>query len=308
MYKAIQELKNHYTKIVGFTLLAAAIGFYGYQNDSVSSSDSVSDTQKPQVTQIQKPPVTSLPLQEATVMSDSRLKYIVRNGDNYWTIANILKPANVEIDSYISVLKLVNSRNKVLRVNDSINVPNHNDLKDVILPDIKIHFSIKDETLLSSIKFAEGNIESQSKNKRHLLGGKTGSSYRNSRFYPYKDMKGNFTIGYGHFLGKSESNAKKYINGISKRQADALLISDLKRTYTDFVLLLQRKRATDLSPEKQRVLFEMAFTMGVDKLSTFKGMWRSVERNNDKRFKHEIKSSLWYTQVKNRADILLTDI
>lgn len=306
MNKATQELKT--TKrfiLVGFLLLAAAIGFFGFtQHDRASS---LTGAQKPQVTQIQKqPPVTSLPLQKATVMTESRKHYNVQPGDTYWIIANKLKPNNVETPEYVVILQKLNG--KYIHVGKDIKLPLHKELTNVMLPDVVVQFDYLDETIVAHVKEAEGSEEFQSKNKRRLLGGKVGYSYHGSKFYPYKDIKGNYTIGYGHYLGKKDSDAIKYRNGITKAQANKLLKQDLKRTYDDFTLLLQRKQATNLTKEQQRVLYEMAFTMGVDKLATFEKLWKSVKHENHKRFKQEVKNSLWYKQVQNRADLLLSSL
>lgn len=306
--RAIQELKTYL--LIGFLLLAAAIGYIGYkQNDRTSSSKS-GVQQKPQVIQIQKqPPVTTLPIQKATVyMTERRKQYVVQTGDTFWKIAKKTKPDNVEMYPYIAVFKKVNKGIKVLHVNNEVQLPNGNDLKSVILPDIKMHFDILDSDLIEHIKKSEGSKESQSVLKRKLLDGSVGPSYKNSKFYPYRDMKGNFTIGYGHYLGRKNSDAIKYRNGITEREAQKMLIKDMQRTYDDLTLLLQRKNASNLTKEQQRVLYDMAFTMGVDKLDKFTKLWNSVRHENHRKFKKEIKESLWYKQVGNRAEILLSSL
>lgn len=304
MNKAKQGLKTR-TKVgmlVGFLLLAAAFEFIGfYQNDRTTSSDlSESVVQN----QIQKH--HTLPLQKATVL-EARKQYVVQAGESYWIIANKLTPYNVEPKSYMQVLQKVNS-SSTLHTSVPIYVPNDNDLMHVTLPDVVLHFSYLDTDIVTHIKEAEGSKEAQSKNKRRLLGGKVGPSYSNSKFYPYKDIKGNYTIGYGHYLGRKDSDAMKYKNGLSSKEAHNLLVKDMQKTYNDFTLLLQRKNAVNLTAEQQRVLYEMAFTMGVDKLSTFNQLWKSVKRDNPKKFKKEIQNSLWYKQVGNRADLLLSSL
>ncbi|WPK19539.1 hypothetical protein [Salmonella phage SD-1_S14] len=52
-------------------------------------------------------------------------------------------------------------------------------------------------------------------------------------------------------------------------------MQDMKRTYDDFLLLMQKK---------------------------------SVKNDNPKKFKKEIMNSLWYRQVTNRADLLLSSL
>ena len=306
MHKAIQELKTR-TKVVllvSFLLLAAAIGLYGlYQNDRTTSSGSEESVVQ---NQIQKQPVTTLPMQKATVL-ESRKQYVVQAGDSYWIITNKMKPNNVEPLEYMAVLKKVNN-NVQLHTAVPIYVPNDNDLMHVTLPDVAVKFDVYDDIVVNHIKEAEGSKEAQSNNKRRLLGGKVGPSFSNNRFYPYKDTKGNYTIGYGHYIGPKESEARKYRFGLTEREAHKLLIQDMKKTREDFILLLKRKNAVNLSVEQQRVLYEMAFNMGVDKLSTFGKLWKSVERQNEKKFKKEIENSLWYRQVGNRAEMLLSSL
>lgn len=306
MHKAIQELKTR-TKVVllvSFLLLAAAIGLYGlYQNDRTTSSGSEESVVQ---NQIQKQPVTTLPMQKATVL-ESRKQYVVQAGDSYWIITNKMKPNNVEPLEYMAVLKKVNN-NVQLHTAVPIYVPNDNDLMHVTLPDVAVKFDVYDDIVVNHIKEAEGSKEAQSNNKRRLLGGKVGPSFSKNRFYPYKDTKGNYTIGYGHYIGPKESEARKYRFGLTEREAHKLLIQDMKKTREDFILLLKRKNAVNLSVEQQRVLYEMAFNMGVDKLSTFGKLWKSVERQNEKKFKKEIENSLWYRQVGNRAEMLLSSL
>lgn len=303
MIKAKQDRKT--TKIVllvGFTLLAAVFGYYGFsQNDHVPSLDeSQVHNLKPQVTQIPKQV-------QPQVEPSSEKRYTVQPGDSYYSIAQKFKPQNVQLNEYVILLKNINL-NEALHTSQAILIPSDEDLKDIVLPDVELFFDYKESEIVNHIKEAEGSLEFQSKNKRRLLGGSTGFPYRNSKFYPYRDMNGNYTIGYGHYLGKSDSSALKYKNGITKQTAHNLLLKDMERTYNDFTLLLQKKSAVNLSKEQQRILYEMSFTMGVDKLSRFNKLWKSIENDNPKRFKKEIKSSLWYRQVTNRADILLSSL
>ncbi|AFC21630.1 lysozyme [Cronobacter phage vB_CsaM_GAP32] len=310
MYKAIQELKTRAGLkhiLVGFLLLAAAFGLGFISHDRTTSlvSQEAVVQQEPQITIQKQPPVIiQIEPEEATV---NRKQYKVLSGDSLWTIANRIKPHNVEVDEYVKVLKVVNS-DVEMHPGTMFEIPSADDLKEVTLPDVLVHFDITDETVINHIKKAEGTSESQAVLKRRLLGGKVGPSFKNGKFYPYRDSTGHFTIGYGHYLGKSEKDAAKYRNGISKRQAHDLLLTDMQRTMNDFVLLLQRKRAVDLTVDQQRILYEMAFTLGVDKLSRFNKMWKSVENNNQHKFKTEIANSLWYKQMGNRAVMLVNNL
>lgn len=289
------------------TVLVAAIGFYGFsQNDRVSSSDeSQVHNLKPQVTQIQKQELPKVEISKDVPRGEKH--YTVQPGDSYYSIAKKFKPKNVQLEEYVILLKNINL-NATLHTSQGIFIPTKEDLKNVLLPDVTVQFDYNDPEIVNHIKEAEGSIEFQSKNKRRLLGGKVGVPFHNSKFHPYKDMKGNYTIGYGHYLGRKESDAIKYRNGITKAQANKLLMQDMKRTYNDFLLLMQKKEAVNLTKEQQRILYEMSYTMGVDKLATFNKLWKSVKNDNPKKFKKEIMNSLWYRQVTNRADLLLSSL
>ena len=310
MYKAIQELKTRaglkYV-LVGFLLLAAAFGLGFISHDRTTSlvSEEAVVQQEPQIKIQKQPPVIVQIVPEEE--TESRKQYKVLSGDSLWTIATKIKPQNVEVGEYVKVLRVVNT-DANLHPGTMFEIPSADDLKDVSLPDVLVQFSITDATVIEHLKKAEGTSESQAVLKRRLLGGKVGPSFKNGKFYPYRDSTGHYTIGYGHYLGKSDNDAAKYRNGISKRQAHNLLLSDMQRTMDDFILLLQRKRAVDLTVDQQRILYEMAFTLGVDKLSRFNKMWKSVENNNQHKFKKEIANSLWYKQMGNRAVVLVSNL
>lgn len=282
--------------------LAAVIGFTGLtKNDNTTSFDNTADSvvvvkQEPQI-EIQKQQVS-----DEIHKTDSREKYIVRSGDTMFKIAKRFKHKDVPFEDYQSVLIKINSGHK-LNINQEILIPTEEELKHVILPDVDILFSIHDPDFIDSIKHSEGSSKIQSVLKRRLLGGTIGSPFKNNKFYPYRDSNGNFTIGYGHYLGRDGSNAKKYRNGITKYQATSILKKDMKRIHKNFHSLLREKRATNLTYEQQKILFEMAFTMGTDKLSKFNKMWKNT--HDEVKFKQEIRKSLWYKQVGDRAERIL---
>lgn len=305
--KAIPKLRT--TLLVCFLLAVAIIGYIGYKHNDRTPSSKFGVQTKPQVIQKQPPVATTLPIQMATVAkTESRTKYVVQKGDTFWVIAQKMKPENVEMYPYIDVFKRVNRGIQILNIDKPVHLPNENDLKSVILPDIILHFDHQEPEVIDYIKKAEGSKESQALVKRKLLGGAVGPSYKNSKFYPYKDIKGNYTIGYGHYLGKKDSDAIKYKHGITDSEAKKLLKEDMIRTYNDFTLLLQRKNAVNLTREQQRILYEMTYTMGVDKLDKFTKLWKAVSRENPSKFKKEIEGSLWFRQVGTRAEVLLSSL
>ncbi|WNA15898.1 hypothetical protein XaC1_255 [Xanthomonas phage XaC1] len=293
-------------------ILAMAIGnvIHGFNlSDRTASLDSIesavqqseSELQKIQLKSISKP-VLKIQDSPKQIKESERVQYEVKLGDNIWDIAKIIKPENVLINDYVSILSTVN-KGKVLLPGAMIDVPNTEDLKGVSLPNVDILFELSDPELLSNIKEAEGTIQLQSVMKRKLLGGKYGPAFRNKKFYPYQDSHGNWTIGYGHFLGTSREvqKARKYSSGITVRQANEFLSSDMEYAYNDFVLMLQQKKAVGLPPDVQKALYEMTFNMGSGKVKDFKRMWKSLNKGNYLRASKEMKNSGWAKQVGDRA-------
>ncbi len=292
--------------LFGSMILAMAISvMHGFNsNGSTASSDSLESAVQqfePELNKVQlKSPVLKIqvPQQEEV----KRVQYEVKLGDTVWKIAQTVKPENVLIKDYVNVLSSVN-KGTVLVPGSTVHIPNDEDLKEVSLPTVDIHFELNNPELLLNIKEAEGTIQLQSTTKRKLLGGKYGYSFRNNKFYPYQDSHGNWTIGYGHFLGKSNEvlKADKFRRGISIHAAEEMLRSDMEKAYMDFVLMLQKKNATDLPYEVQIALFELTFNMGSGKVNDFKRMWKSLHKGNYLKASKELKNSQWAKQVGNRA-------
>lgn len=291
MNKAKQE-RTKSTKVLGCLLLAAAIGTYyiGNSHDRTASSESINSAvqQKPIVTKIQK--------QTPEVISDSREQYKIKTGDSIWSISNKVKPDNVELIPYTLVLKEINSSIK-FQPGAMLDIPNKHDLKKITLPNIEIKFNTRDKEIIQYIKEAEGSIEIQKNIKRKLLDGSSGSTFKKGRFYPYKDSRGNWSIGYGHYISKNRSQAMKYAKGLSIREADELLHKDMERVYEEYVLLLQRKGVTDLPVSIQKALYELTFNLGSGSLSQFNNMWKSLKKGNYQRAMNEMKRSNWSKQV-----------
>lgn len=292
--------------VFGSMILAMAISvMHGFNlNGSTASLDSQESAVQqfePELNKVQlKSPVFKIQVPQQEV--SQRVQYEVKLGDTVWDIAQTVKPENVLIKDYVNVLSTVN-KGDVLVPGSTLVIPNEDDLKGVSLPTVDIHFELKNPELLLNIKEAEGSIQLQSTTKRKLLGGKYGYSFRNNKFYPYQDSHGNWTIGYGHFLGRSNevSKAEKFRRGISVHQANEFLNNDMDKAYSDFVLMLQKKNATDLPADVQMALFEMTFNMGSGKVTDFKRMWKSLNNGNYRRASREMKNSLWAKQVGDRA-------
>jgi lysozyme len=117
------------------------------------------------------------------------------------------------------------------------------------------------------------------------------------RLLPYLDTAGKITIGYGRNLSDV---------GITKGEALQLLDNDL----TNAIATLTRAHpgVQALDPVRQIVLVNMAFNMGVPRLSTFQQMWAAVERGDFEAAAEEMIKSTWATQVGARATRLASEM
>lgn len=312
MHKAKQELSYFnidVRKMLGCLLLAAAIGsatvVYNTSTEQILKQDN--QTVIHEQTHVVIEPVPAPAVTE--VVTSDRTIYEVASGDTVWNIARKLKPGNTTLLDYANALMHLNGINASkphLTIGASINVPNSRDIKGIVLPTIKVKFNLDDPELIRFIKEAEGTAEVQQVLKRKLLNGKIGPSFRNGKFYPYKDPHGYYTIGYGSLISKTSAKAQKYKNGITKQEADKLLRSDMERVYDEFVLLLQKKNAVGLPREVQMALYEMTYNMGSGSLAEFNRMWKNISKGRYVRAGKELKNSAWSSQVQKERVQRLT--
>lgn len=113
------------------------------------------------------------------------------------------------------------------------------------------------------------------------------------RQFPYKDTRGNTTVGIGRNL---ESR------GISRDEALYLLQNDVKAVVSE--LLHVYLWVNNLSDVRKIVLINMAFNMGVPELLQFRSMWNALEARNYELAAKEMLNSEWAKQVPNRAERL----
>ena len=111
------------------------------------------------------------------------------------------------------------------------------------------------------------------------------------RLKAYTDSVGKLTIGTGRNLTD---------NGITEAEADFLLQNDLAMAEKDARLLFSN--FDHLSEARQAVLIDMAFNMGIARFMEFHKFITAIENEAFIAAAHELEHSVWYTQVKNRAE------
>lgn len=109
----------------------------------------------------------------------------------------------------------------------------------------------------------------------------------------YRCPAGKLTIGYGHNIED---------NGITPEMAEFILDCDIDQAVSDAVTWLGDPGAWQaMNEERQAVIIEMLFNMGLTRMRTFKKMRKAVvlERFNVAAF--EMVHSLWFRRVGARA-------
>jgi len=118
---------------------------------------------------------------------------------------------------------------------------------------------------------------------------------RHEGFRPmaYRDTEGFLTIGYGLNLD----------DGISEPLAAHILewqVNDRAKALAGIIPFWK-----DLSKNRQEVLINMAFNLGIPRLLKFQRMLEAARKGNISGVCSEMKDSRWYKQVGNRADELI---
>lgn len=125
---------------------------------------------------------------------------------------------------------------------------------------------------------------------------------------PYKDTKGLLTIGIGRCI---ETNPFTYEeikavgdwqNGITRNAAYMLCKNDIIRCINE--LKKNISFFEKLDQERQYVLIDMCFNMGINKLLCFKKMLSALGIGNYNKAAEEILNSSYAKQVGKRADRL----
>jgi lysozyme len=108
----------------------------------------------------------------------------------------------------------------------------------------------------------------------------------------YPDSKGVWTIGVGHNMNRP----------ISRNAALLILTDDMVATISDLNRCMPWWGSLD--PVRQRVLLNMCFNLGIDRLASFRKMLSALQAQQYSIAAKEMLDSLWAHQVGARADRL----
>jgi len=119
----------------------------------------------------------------------------------------------------------------------------------------------------------------------------------------YKDHLGYKTFGIGHLIRNTDYEYGQPVGTpVSKDRVKAVfekdiatVIKDCEKLYPDFY---------SKPEEVQQIIANMMFNLGLTKLSKFVGTKRAIDNKDWKQAAKQMRNSLWYRQVTNRAERL----
>ena len=126
------------------------------------------------------------------------------------------------------------------------------------------------------------------------------------RYQPYKCPAGHLTIGVGRNLETNPLTSEEkrvcgdYMHGITKEQCYYLLRNDIARVKEELTDNLPWWQ--NLDKERQFVLIDMCFNMGIKKLLGFNNTLRYLSTGFYKQAASNLRESLYYRQVTKRAE------
>ena len=123
----------------------------------------------------------------------------------------------------------------------------------------------------------------------------------------YNDHLGYPTFGVGHLiLEDDEEYGRPVGTAVTEERVRACFARDLDIAEGECFTLYGEGVFGDLPDEVQQILVNMMFNMGRPRLSKFKNMNKALWAEDWKGAAAEGRDSLWYRQVRKRAERLMT--
>ena len=121
----------------------------------------------------------------------------------------------------------------------------------------------------------------------------------------YLDHLGLPTFGIGHLVTKSDSEYQKEVGTVvDEIRVNEIFEQDIQVTINECKILFDDWYK--LPEELQLITANMMFNMGRPRLSKFKKMIKAIQEGNWLEAGYQMKDSIWYEQVTNRADRLIS--
>lgn len=123
----------------------------------------------------------------------------------------------------------------------------------------------------------------------------------------YLDTAKKKTIGYGFNIEDKTISSllpKDVVNGsrpLTEKEANPIFHILLNRAENDAKLFIGERKFNNLSSEKQEVLTDMAYNLGLPKLMGFEKFKEAVIKGDDIQAAEELVDSKWFKQVGRRS-------
>lgn len=123
----------------------------------------------------------------------------------------------------------------------------------------------------------------------------------------YNDHLGYPTFGVGHLVLESDPEHGEPVGTrVSEERVKECFEADLDLAIGECDALYGKGNFSDLPDEVQQILVNMMFNMGRTRLSKFKNFNAAILDHDWKKAATEGRDSLWYRQVTNRAERLMS--
>lgn len=113
----------------------------------------------------------------------------------------------------------------------------------------------------------------------------------------YKDTLNNWTIGVGHLIKLPD---EEYLldKELTDLEVDQIFVTDLNQAIDDARKFID---ADSIPDEAFEVVVDMAFNLGLPKLSKFKNFQQALKDKDFVKASEEMLDSLWAKQLPNRS-------
>jgi len=120
----------------------------------------------------------------------------------------------------------------------------------------------------------------------------------------YKDHLGYLTFGIGHLITPKDVEFEMNEGtAVSIERVTEVFESDIQNVLSDCKSVFAD--LNDLPEEAQLIIANMMFNLGLTRFCKFKNMIKAINDKKWEKAASEMKDSLWYAQVTNRAERLI---
>lgn len=123
----------------------------------------------------------------------------------------------------------------------------------------------------------------------------------------YNDHLGYPTFGIGHLILESDEEYGKPVGTpVSEERVRECFEKDIETAIGECEYLYSERTFEGLPDEVREILVNMMFNLGRPRLSKFVNFNEAIRRHDWEEAAKEGRDSLWYTQVTNRAERLMS--